>query len=185
MIAAWLAAYTLLVGLKQNGILCLLACLAVLIGKRLTPAPSLIGFMAVVLSIIVVSLWRPRRSKPPTSRRFDRLSLLVLWVASGGMTFDWYNSTHCHHPLLFKPDGPVVCFGDSMTNLGKPGGYPRNLQRLISPPVHNLGIGGISAKDTVESFLPELTRLNPQVVVIELGGHDFLKGYSRGPPRPN
>ena len=29
------------------------------------------------------------------------------------------------------------------------------------------------------SFLPEITRLNPQVVVIELGGHDFLKGYSR------
>jgi lysophospholipase L1-like esterase len=179
MIAIWLAAYTMLVGFKRNGILCLLACLAVLIAKRLTPAPSLIGLMAVMLSIILLSLWRARRSEPPAPRRFDRLSLLVLWIAWAGMTFDWYNSAHCHHPVVFDPGRPVVCYGDSMTNLGKPGGYPHNLQRLISLPVHNLGIGGISAKETVENFLPELTRLDPQVVVIELGGHDFLKGYSR------
>ena len=78
-----------------------------------------------------------------------------------------------------KPDRPVVCFGDSMTSLGALGGYPRNLQGLISLPVANLGIGGISAKQTVENYLSELTRLNPQVVVIELWAHDFLRGYSR------
>ena len=95
------------------------------------------------------------------------------------MSVDWFASTHCRHPVVLKADRPVVCFGDSMTSLGKPGGYPRNLQGLVSLPVVNRGVGGISAKETVANYLPELTRLNPQVVVIELGGHDFLRGYSR------
>ena len=135
MIAAWLAAYSILVGFQRNGIVCLLTCLGILVGKRLTPAPGLIAFLAVMFSIIVAVLWRARRSKPATSPWFDGFSLLVLWIAWGGMTFDWYYSTHCHHPIAIKPDRPVVCYGDSMTNLGKPGGYPRNLQGLISLPV--------------------------------------------------
>jgi lysophospholipase L1-like esterase len=179
MVAAWLAAYTLLVALKRKGVLCLVACLGVVIGKRLTPAPGLIALEVIMLSIMLLVLWRARQTKPVTSRKFDRLSLLVLWVAWTAMTFDWYSATRCHHPVLFDPQRPVVCYGDSMTNLGLPGGYPNMLKRLVSLPVHNMGIGGISAKETVESFLPELTRHNPQVVVIEIGGHDFLKGFSR------
>jgi acyl-CoA thioesterase I len=66
-----------------------------------------------------------------------------------------------------------------MTSLGVQGGYPNTLQGLISLPVVNLGIGGISAKQTAEEHLLKLSRLNPQVVVIELGGHDFLNGYTR------
>ncbi len=179
MIAAWLAAYSVLVGSRRNGVLCLLACLGILVVKRLTPAPGLIALMVVMLSLVVLNIWLSRRSKADRSRRFDWLSLIALWIAWAGMTFDWHNSTHCHHPIAINADRPVVCYGDSMTSLGIPGGYPRNLQRLISLPIHNLGVGGISAKETVANFLPELTRLNPQIVVIELGGHDFLKGYSR------
>ena len=33
--------------------------------------------------------------------------------------------------------------------------------------------------------LPSLIKANPQVVVIELGGHDFLKGYSRAATKEN
>jgi lysophospholipase L1-like esterase len=178
MIAVWVLAYTALVVCKRSGTICLIACLAILVGKRLTPALGLIVLFAVMLAVILFGIWSTRRNDR-TTRQFSYLGILILWIAWGGMTFDWYRSAHCRHAVALQPDRPVVCFGDSMTNLGKPGGYPRNLQGLISLPVHNLGIGGISAKETVASCLPELTRLNPQVVVIELGGHDFLKGFSR------
>ncbi len=179
LIAAWLVGYTLLTLFGRRGHLCLIGCLAVLIGKRLTPAPGLLGLMAVMLVITLLSVWHARRREPTTSRRFAWLSSLVLWIAWGGMTIDWYVAAHCRHPVVFRPDRPLICFGDSMTSLGVFGGYPRNLQGLISIPVVNLGVSGISAKQTAGEHLLELARLNPQVVVIELGGHDFLNGYSR------
>ncbi len=178
-IAGWLAGYTVLVIFGRRGKLCLAVCLVILVVKRLTPAPGLLGLMAVMLAVILIGLWNVRRGRPALSRRFAWGSIAVLWIAWGMMTWDWYSSAHCRHTVMLKADRPIVCFGDSMTSLGIPGGYPRNLQRLVSLPVVNLGIGGISAKDTVETYLPELTRLNPQAVVIELGGHDFLHGYSR------
>ncbi len=179
LVAAWLAGYTLLAILGRPGHLCLIGCLAVLLGKRLTPAPGLLGLMAVMLAIILFSIWHARRKRPTTSRPFAWLGTVVLWTAWGGMTVDWYVAAHCRHPVVLRPDRPVVCFGDSMTSLGASGGYPSNLQGLISLPVVNLGIGGISARQTVDEHLMELASLNPQVVVIELGGHDFLHGYSR------
>jgi acyl-CoA thioesterase I len=139
----------------------------------------------VILAITLFSAWQIRRRVPATSRRFTWLSTLVLWMAWGGMTVDWYAASHCRHPVLLRPDRPVVCFGDSMTSLGVFGGYPRNLQGLVSLPVVNLGIGGISAKQTVDEHLLELARLNPQVVVIELGGHDFLRGHTRASTKAN
>jgi len=116
---------------------------------------------------------------PESSRRYAWLSVLVLWIAWVGMTYDWYAFTHCRHPVTLHPDRPVVCIGDSMTSLALFGGYPDDLQKLIAPPVVNLGIGGISAKQAVEDHLPHLLQHNPQVVVIEFGGHDFLRGHSR------
>ena len=179
MIAAWLATYTILILFGRRGTLCLLTCLVVVVAKRPTPAPGLIVLLAVMLSVAMLRFWFARNTAQSKTRRFAWLSTAVLWAAWGGMTLDWYGSAHCRHPVVLKPGRPIVCFGDSMTNLGKSVGYPRDLQRLISLPVYNLGIGGISAKETAANFLPEITRLNPQVVVIELGGHDFLRGYSR------
>ena len=135
--------------------------------------------MALMLVIALLGVWHARRREPTPSRRFAWLSSLVLWIAWSGMTVDWYAAAHCRHPVVFRPDRPVICFGDSMTSLGVPGGYPRNLQALLSVPVVNLGISGISARQAVDEHLLELARLHPQVVVIELGGHDFLNGYSR------
>jgi lysophospholipase L1-like esterase len=154
--------------------------LAVLVGKRLTPALGLLELMAIMLALILIGAWRVHRGSQTTSKRFVCFSLCVLWIAWGGMTIDWYASAHCRHRVLLKPDRPVICFGDSMTSLGAlQGGYPRKLQERISLPIVDLGISGVSAKEAMESCVSELTRHNPQVVVIELGAHDFLRGYSR------
>jgi lysophospholipase L1-like esterase len=55
---------------------------------------------------------------------------------------------------------------------------------MISLPVVDLSCNGITTGEALRS-LPALVKANPQVVVIELGGHDFLKGYSRAATKEN
>jgi acyl-CoA thioesterase I len=179
LIAAWLLAYTVLVLLRRPGLLCLGACTAILVFKRLPLAPGLLGMIAAMLAAIMLGIVHARKGGPALSRRMAWLSVLALWIAWGGMTADWYAATHCHHPVVLKADRPIVCFGDSMTSCASMGAYPRDLQKLVSLPVVDMGIGGISARQGAEDHLPEVLRHNPQAVVIELGGHDYLRSYER------
>ncbi|NQT16385.1 MAG: hypothetical protein HQ582_26745 [Planctomycetes bacterium] len=79
----------------------------------------------------------------------------------------------------------VKCLGDSLTaGMSPGGGYPKDLGQLIDLPVVNLGQDGITSADALEK-LPALVEANPQVVVVELGGHDFLKGFDRATTRAN
>jgi lysophospholipase L1-like esterase len=57
-------------------------------------------------------------------------------------------------------------------------GYPEQLKGMLSVPVINLGMSGITARQALGQMDRVLAE-NPQVVVIELGGHDFLKGHGR------
>jgi acyl-CoA thioesterase I len=179
LIAAWLMAYTLLVLRGRSGLVCLGACAAVLVVKRLTPAPGLLGLIAVMLSVVVLGIVQARRDMPGGRRWFAWVSAATLWIAWAGMTMDWIGAAHTRHPVVLQAARPVVCIGDSMTSLGLFGGYPRDLAERITLPVVNLGIGGISASQAIDCCLPDLAGHNPQVVVVELGGHDFLRGYSR------
>jgi lysophospholipase L1-like esterase len=203
LIAAWLLAYTLLALRGRGGLLCLGICAAVLAAKGLTPAPGLFALLAVMLAVIVVGVVHARRRRrggsstaAPTSeqlpsqrvsRRFAWISIVALWIAWGGMAFDWIWATHIHHSVTLKGNRPVVCFGDSMTSLKAFGGYPQKLQKRISLPVVDEATYGWSAKQVVESrtLLTELARHNAQVMVIELGGHDFLNFNTRAETKAN
>jgi lysophospholipase L1-like esterase len=184
LIAAWLAAFTLLLLFGRRGLVCLGACLVILVAKRPAPAPGLLGLLGVMLVILLlgISQFRGGRLAPP--RRWRWLSVLVLWVAWAGMSLDWFAAAHCRHPVALQAGRPVACVGDSMTSQGVFGGYPRDLQSLVSLPVVNLGVGGISTAQALE-YLPDIARCRPQAVVIELGGHDFLRGYSRASTKAN
>jgi len=180
LVAAWLLAYTLLVLFGRDGRLCLVACGAALLVKRLAPAPGLVGLIVVMAVILMLGVVYARRGRPTSSRRFAVLSVIAVWSAWVGMTADWREAAHCRHPVILHSDRPVVCLGDSMTSLGPAStGYPRDLQQLISVPVLNLGVPGIQASAAVDDCLPGLARHNPQAVVVELGAHDFLNGRSR------
>jgi acyl-CoA thioesterase I len=191
LIAAWLAAYTALalLGRPKSAMLALGTCAAILVAKRLTPAPGILALLAVMLAILMLGIVHSRSGQSASARRFAWLSSLILWIAWGGMTADWQSAVHCRHPVALRGDRPIACIGDSMTSLGLFGGYPRDLQELVSLPVVNLGIGGISTAQALD-HLSDINRHNPQVVVIELGGHDFLRsdslpGYSRAATKAN
>lgn len=77
------------------------------------------------------------------------------------------------------PEGSVVlAFGDSVTHgTGAPEGadYPRHLAALSGWQVINEGVPGDTAQAARER-LPGLLRAHqPQLVIVELGGNDFLR----------
>jgi lysophospholipase L1-like esterase len=62
-----------------------------------------------------------------------------------------------------------------MTSMGPPeGGYPELLAELVAVPVVNLGQPGITTQKAL-GLLDRVVRADPQVVVLELGGNDFVE----------
>jgi acyl-CoA thioesterase I len=77
----------------------------------------------------------------------------------------------------------LVCFGDSITagyGLQPDQAYPAALQRKLDRAgyryeVNNQGTSGATSKDAVANVRAVL-RLNPQLVIVEFGGNDGLRG---------
>ena len=70
LIAGWLLAYTLLVLCGRNGLVCLGTCVAVLVGKRSTPAPGLLVLLAVMVAVIVIGSFTPTARAAPVTAVF-------------------------------------------------------------------------------------------------------------------
>jgi acyl-CoA thioesterase-1 len=86
----------------------------------------------------------------------------------------------------------LVCFGDSITagyGLQPNEAYPAALQRKLDAAgyhykVVNQGTSGATTKDAVAS-LPAVLKLQPQVVIVEYGGNDGLRGLPLEVTRQN
>jgi acyl-CoA thioesterase I len=86
----------------------------------------------------------------------------------------------------------IVCFGDSLTaGHGTESGhaYPDYLQQLLdhrgySYRILNRGIDGNTTKDGVER-LKDVLSLHPQIVIVEFGGNDGLRGVPITATRQN
>jgi len=81
------------------------------------------------------------------------------------------------------PRPVIVCFGDSLTagaGIQPSASYPANLQRMLDSAgyhyrVVNEGVSGDTTKDGLERINRVLAR-KPQIVVVEFGGNDGLRG---------
>ncbi len=79
----------------------------------------------------------------------------------------------------------LVCFGDSLTagaGIDADQAYPADLQKLLDRDgyhyqVVNAGINGNTTKDGLDR-VDEVLHRHPQVVVVEFGGNDGLRGLS-------
>ena len=77
----------------------------------------------------------------------------------------------------------LVCFGDSITaghGLSPGQSFPDALQRQLGAQnyhykVVNQGTSGATTKDAV-ALLPAVLRFHPEVVIVEFGGNDGLRG---------
>lgn len=188
MIAFWLAWSTLLVVRNRPGWIPLLACLCVLVVKLVARNPAMIAF-AVVLA--AVAFLRRRNAtgnhasadEPAGKQRI--VTTLVLWIAWGVMLAQWHSSANDSRSREPSQVRPIICIGDSLTDGMLPDhGFPDPLDAMVIPRVMNLGISGIASSQG-HAQLERILRHNPQAVVIELGGHDFLQGKTRASTKAN
>jgi len=105
------------------------------------------------------------------------VSLLLLFVAG---------------PLLAAEPHLLVCFGDSITagyGLQTGQAYPDALQRDLDRAgyhykVNNQGTSGATTKDAVAD-IRSILLLHPEVVIVEFGGNDGLRGLPPDQTRRN
>ncbi len=86
----------------------------------------------------------------------------------------------------------IICFGDSITagyGLPENESFPEDLNRLLAARhsgyrVLNQGVPGDTTTDAL-TRLPTILALHPQVVVVEFGGNDGLRGIDVARTRAN
>ncbi|MGH7854824.1 MAG: arylesterase [Candidatus Binatia bacterium] len=72
----------------------------------------------------------------------------------------------------------IICFGDSLTEgvgAGSGEDYPTVLSRHLAVPVVNAGVRGDTTTQALERISDAVLSKNPRLVVILLGGNDFLR----------
>ena len=118
------------------------------------------------------------RGSRPTLRIFNRLLYFLFFfctltlLASDGST-DYFLNTSYHD---FQGKN-VICFGDSITyGIGASHGhdYPSLLGQALGVKVINAGVDGDNTEDALKRLETDVLSKNPGLVVILLGGNDYL-----------
>jgi acyl-CoA thioesterase I len=171
MVAVWLLCHTVLVLQEKPGWMPLLACLTVLLVKRVAWLPGM-SFLLVVLGVVGLLRLVGQRKGPGLSGPLHKAALGIVWFAWLIAVIDGREAVRTSRRPVLDSERAIVCLGDSLTAYG----YPDELASRLSVPVVNLGRDGISTTDGLE-LLPEIEELRPQAVVLELGGHDFVREH--------
>ena len=184
MIAAWLAGHTVLVVWGRPGWIPLAVCMAVVLAKRTPWMPGVVAMLVVMVAAATFRMILQRKTHLKWVPYASRLTVVAIWIAWAAMLADWRAATRCSRPATLVPDRPVICLGDSLTASTADWGYPTFLKEMINIPVVDRSVPGLTTK-TALSSLPALKKSNPQVVVIELGGNDFVDGAKKDVVKAN
>jgi acyl-CoA thioesterase-1 len=127
---------------------------------------------------------------PAVKRKLSRLGrsralwvvlLVVLLGACGGDQYD-------HIRNIRSAGTSIVCFGDSLTEgTGAQEGedYPSALSRLLGHPVVNAGRRGDTTGQALLRVQTAVSGKDPRLVIVLLGGNDFLRQVPRQETRRN
>jgi len=105
------------------------------------------------------------------ARGFWVLLFVVLLGACGGERYD-------HIRNIRSAGESIVCFGDSLTEgvgAGPGEDYPSALSRLLGFPLINAGRRGDTTAEALSRFQEAVAGRNPRLVIVLLGGNDFLR----------
>ncbi|HEX7900003.1 MAG TPA: GDSL-type esterase/lipase family protein [Planctomycetota bacterium] len=132
--------------------------------------------LPVLLLLLAASASGARRLA--VDRRRAAAALAVLLLGWTWVLWAWSDAARTSRRPSFDPDRPIVCVGDSLTAYA----YPRELQNLVAAKVVDHGVGGTTAAQGLEALSRTLA-LKPQAVLIEFGGHDYLRDRTRDQTR--
>jgi lysophospholipase L1-like esterase len=184
MVSFWLAVASVLVGRNRAAWLPLAVCVVVLLVKQPDWSPALTS-LAASMAVAAAVLFGKRKSDyvADGQRRLVLGAIGLLWVLWFATVWESYSGSHCGLAIRLDPSRPIACIGDSLTTgLSDDEAYPVYLEQLVTVPVLNFGRAGITARDAIK-HLPALLESHPQVVIVELGGHDYLRGCGRAATR--
>ncbi|MEQ8787465.1 MAG: GDSL-type esterase/lipase family protein [Pirellulaceae bacterium] len=187
MVGGWLVWHTCRV-LRGRPSWALAVCSVVLLIKRVPWSWSLLALAVAAALALASTAWSIRRR--PTAQRDPKpmewqsrltwATLVLLWLSWGYFAWDFDDAASASRRPPFDPSRPVVCLGDSLTA----GGYPTLLAERLSVPVVDMGVEGNTTRDAIAQA-PALAALQPQVVVVEIGGNDYVQGATRDETRDN
>ena len=154
----------------------LFSCMIILLREPTNSLAITYSFVAVVVSVLVATSKVTARR----TRNAAMCCLLISGLAFGAeRRFATTSSTAKRSQVSQQSNGGVVCLGDSLTSgLPSIGGFPTHLQEYTNAEVHDFGREGITIAEA-KPLISEIKVIRPGVVVVELGGHDFLKKHSR------
>jgi len=72
----------------------------------------------------------------------------------------------------------IICFGNSITagyGVNKEEAYPYLLEKMLNFPVINAGLDGDTTTEALKRIKTDVLEKEPYLVIIELGGNDFLR----------
>lgn len=105
------------------------------------------------------------------------LGLLALCVGSTLLVGCDNDKSAPRVPLLFEGD-QILAFGDSLTygtGAGQQSSYPAVLSALTQVPVINAGVPGETTTQGLQRLPAVLAKHQPALVLLCLGGNDFLR----------
>lgn len=73
----------------------------------------------------------------------------------------------------------IVAFGDSLTagyGAGRGESYPERLSMKLGIPIENAGVSGDTTAGALDRLDREVLTRDPRIVIVGLGGNDFLRG---------
>jgi len=183
MVACWLALYCVCLFRGWNPLWPVATCAAILVAKGTSPDPGLLFLL--MPSGVAIHVAFVRQFRTDRNARFATFpGVVVGWICWLFFYFSWERPPQSAS-RGFEAGSPIVCLGDSLTlNEERTGGYPEELQKLLDRTVINLGQPGITTAEALPRLV-QLKQLRPGIVVIELGGHDFLKGKPRAEAKNN
>jgi len=120
------------------------------------------------------------------SRRYRLRAHYVLLVgafivACGGDNFENIRN-------IRSPGETIICFGDSLTEgvgAGMGEDYPTVLSRRLGMPVMNAGRRGDTTAQALQRLSEAVSQKQPRLVIVMLGGNDFLRRLPRHETRIN
>jgi acyl-CoA thioesterase-1 len=179
MIACWLTAISLKSLRGRDTRPLVAACTAIVLLKGVEWRMPLVvaALAAVCLAIVSRKSVSNDASKPGRLRRYAALA--GLWLAWLWFAWDRHAAGSGSQTRPLDGDRPVVLLGDSLTagiNAGEGCALP--LSRLVAPQVVDLSSPGLTVAAALKK-LPQLDALRPGIVVVELGGNDFMLGRPR------
>ena len=109
---------------------------------------------------------------------FKKSLFLLIFVVCITLLFSFWIKER--NRVKFPFPARIVCFGNSLTSgVGAEKGkdYPSQLALLLKTEVINSGIPGDTTSSALQRIEKDVLRFHPDLVIILLGGNDFLKKY--------